>query len=300
MIDANGLTMTYKSGKGIFDLSFSISEGEAFGYLGPNGAGKTTTIRNLLGFMKADRGACGIAGLDSWKKAAEIQKYLGYIPGEIAFLGGMNGSEFLRLLSDMRGTKDASRQKRLAERFEIDPKQPIRRMSKGMKQKIGIIAAFMHDPAVYILDEPSNGLDPLMQKRFVDLILEEKRRGKTFLLSSHMFEEVERTCDRVGIIRDGQLVAVDSIAALKQTRQRKYTVTLESSSDMETLKKSGLAVIDLGDNRAEIAVSGSADRFVKQLSAVTVESLDGTPLSLEEIFMHYYGKGAQQHEHAAI
>lgn len=293
MIEVSGLTMQYRGGKGIFDLSFSIGEGEVFGYLGPNGAGKTTTIRNLLGFMKADRGSCSIKGLDCWSKAAEIQKNLGYIPGEIAFISGMKGNEFLRLLSGMRGTKDAATQKKLAERFEIDINMSLRKMSKGMKQKVGIIAAFMHDPAVYILDEPTNGLDPLMQKRFVELVLEEKHRGKTILMSSHMFDEIERTCDRAGIIRDGRLVAIEDIAALKQARQRKYIVALESAGDMETLKHAGLNLVELGQNRAEITVGGKADAFVKQLSAVTVEGLDVGPLSLEEVFMQFYRQEAK-------
>jgi ABC-2 type transport system ATP-binding protein len=147
MINVMDMTMRYKSGKGIFDLAFAVKEGEAFGYLGPNGAGKTTTIRNLLGFMKPDAGGCTIAGLDCWRQADEIHRRLGYLPGETAFFTNMKGTEFLRLLSDMRGTKDTARQKKLAERFEIDAAVPIRKMSKGMKQKIGIIAAFMHDPA---------------------------------------------------------------------------------------------------------------------------------------------------------
>jgi ABC-2 type transport system ATP-binding protein len=151
----------------------------------------------------------------------------------------------------------------------------------------------MHDPAMYILDEPTSGLDPLMQKRFVELILEERKRGKTFLMSSHMFEEVERTCDRVGIIRDGRLVATEDVGALKQSRQRRYIVTLESPGDMEVLNKTGLAVTELSHNRAEVTVGGSADRFIKQLAGVTVESLDVSALSLEELFMQYYGKEAQ-------
>lgn len=291
MIDVSGLAMQYRSGKGIFDLSFSIGEGEVFGYLGPNGAGKTTTIRNLLGFMKANRGSCSINALDCWSKAAEIQKNLGYIPGEIAFISGMKGNEFLRLLSDMRRIKDATTQKKLAERFEIDTNMSLRKMSKGMKQKVGINAAFMHDPAVYILDEPTNGLDPLMQKRFVELILEEKRRGKTILMSSHIFDEIERTCDRAGIIRDGRLMAIEDVAALKQAWQKKYIITLESTGGVEALKHAGLSLVELGQNRVEITVGGKADTFIKQLSAVTVESLDVDPLSLEEVFMQFYGQG---------
>lgn len=300
MITANGLTMRYRSGKGIFDLSFAIEEGEAFGYLGPNGAGKTTTIRVLLGFMKANQGSCLINGLDCWSKASDIQRNLGYIPGEIAFLTGMSGSEFLQLLSDMRATKDAARRKKLAERFEIDTNMPIRKMSKGMKQKLAIIAAFMHDPAIYILDEPTSGLDPLMQKRFIELVLEEKRRGKTMLMSSHMFDEIERTCDLAGIIRDGKLVAIEDITALKQARRRKYVVTLESAGAIEALKHAGLSFVDLGQNRVEITVSGKADAFINQLSTVAVESLDVSALSLEEVFMQFYGEEEKQNELTAV
>ncbi len=293
MITTNELTMRYRNGKGIFNLSFTIREGETFGYLGPNGAGKTTTIRNLLGFMKAQQGACTINGLDCWSQAAKVQKNLGYIPGEIAFLSGMKGSEFLRLLSEMRSTKDTSRQQALSERFEIDTEMPIRKMSKGMKQKVGIIAAFMHDPAIYILDEPTNGLDPLMQRRFVELILEEKRRGKTILMSSHMFDEIERTCDRVGIIRDGKLVAVENVAALKHTRQKKYIVSVESDQDVEKLKHSGMNIHDLGQKRLEVMVTGSTNAFIRQLSTVSVESLDVSTIDLEKVFMQFYGQEAK-------
>lgn len=292
MITANGLTMQYRSGKGIFDLCFTIQEGETFGYLGPNGAGKTTTIRTLLGFVKANRGSCSINGLDCWRDAARIQRVLGYIPGEIAYINGLKGNEFLQLLSDMRSTKNHTRQKELSARFEIDSNMPIRKMSKGMKQKIGIIAAFMHDPAIYILDEPTNGLDPLMQRRFVDLILEEKRRGKTILMSSHMFEEVERTCERAGIIRDGRLVAVEDISQLKNERQKKYIVTLENDEDALVLERADLRLFKLSPHRWEVTVGGSTNSFIRLLSAVTVENLEVSTLDLEEIFLRYYGQEA--------
>jgi len=206
----------------------------------------------------------------------------------------MTGTGFLNLLSDMRGTKDSSLQKQLAERFEIDTNFPIRKMSKGMKQKIGIIAAFMHDPSVYILDEPTNGLDPLMQKRFIGLVLEEKHRGKTILMSSHIFDETDRTCDRVGIIRSGRLVTVEDIQVLKQTQKKKYIVTLESQNDITKLKQLGLEITEAGDRRVEVLISGKADSFVKSLATVGVESLDATSLSLEEVFMQFYGQEANK------
>lgn len=237
MIAIDALTKRYKKNRGVFDLSFAVKKGETFGYLGPNGAGKTTTIRHLMGFVKPDSGSCSVNGLDCWRDAAKIQRFLGYIPGEIAFFNGMKGDAFLDLISEMRGIKQPPLKKMLIERFELDTKVTIRKMSKGMKQKLGIITAFMHDPAVLILDEPSSGLDPLMQNRFVELVEEEKRKGKTILMSSHVFEEVTRTCDRTGIIRDGKLVAVENVHSLNAAQQKSFIVTLEAASDADVLKK---------------------------------------------------------------
>ena len=219
MIQVEALTLQYPNGKGIRDVSFRVEEGQVMGYLGPNGAGKTTTIRCLLGFSRADRGFCRIKGLDCRLQAPQIQRFLGYLPGEIAFPEGMTGRQFLGFLCEMRGMKGAGRQKELEELFEMDLTGKIKRFSKGMKQKTGIIAAFMHDPQVLILDEPTSGLDPLMQSRFTDLILSEKKRGKTILMSSHMVEEVEKTCGQVAIIKDGRLVMKGSMDSMKSEKQ---------------------------------------------------------------------------------
>ena len=265
VIKIENLTRNYGGGKGVFDISFHVAQGEVFGFLGPNGAGKTTTIRHLMGFLKPQSGRCMIDGLDCWHDSDKIQLRLGYIPGEISFFDDMTGMEFLHFLAGYRKIGVNNRMKELLERFELDPKGKIKKMSKGMKQKIGIVAAFMHDPDILILDEPTSGLDPLMQSHFIDLIGEEKGRGKTILLSSHMFEEVERTCDRVGIIREGKLAAVDSVEALRERHIRPYTVTLESEELAESFAK------DFGGIRNGLVVT------------VT------TKQSLEEIFMHYYG-----------
>ena len=265
MIRIDKLTRDYGGGKGVFDLSFEVNRGEAFGFLGPNGAGKTTTIRHLMGFLKIQSGQCAIDGRDCWKDRGAIQSRLGYIPGEISFFDDMTGTEFLRFAASYRGLGRNSRTEELLTRFELNPRGKIKKMSKGMKQKLGIVAAFMHDPDILILDEPTSGLDPLMQSRFVELVSEEKNRGKTILLSSHIFEEVERTCDRVGIIRQGRLVAVDSTEALRQRHVRPYTVTLES----EALAQSFAA--DFDGVRSGLTVTVTAKQ------------------SLEEIFMHYYG-----------
>ena len=261
------LTRDYGNGKGVFELSFEVNEGESFGFLGPNGAGKTTTIRHLMGFLKAHSGRCTIDGLDCWKDSHQIQAKLGYIPGEISLFSDMTGAEFLRFAARYRALGTDRRQKELLERFELDPRGKMKKMSKGMKQKLGIVAAFMHDPDILILDEPTSGLDPLMQSRFIDLIAEEKKRGKTILMSSHLFEEVERTCDRVGIIRQGRLVAVDAMDALRQRHVRTYAVTLESEAQAQAFAE------DFGGSRRGLTVTVTAKQ------------------SLEEIFMRYYGGG---------
>lgn len=269
------LVRDYGGGKGVFDVSFHVDQGEAFGFRGPNGAGKTTTIRHLMGFLKPKSGSCTINGLDCWRERDKVQARLGYIPGEISFFEDISGAEFLKFIAQYRGIGSQTRKEDLLERFELDPKSKIKKMSKGMKQKLGIVAAFMHDPDILILDEPTSGLDPLMQNRFIDLVAEEKKQGKTILMSSHMFEEVERTCDRIGIIRKGRMVAVDAAAALRERHTRSYTVTLENESAAEAF---------------------AADfNGVRDGLKVTVT----TKQSLEEIFMNYYG-GEKHDEHGAV
>jgi ABC-2 type transport system ATP-binding protein len=294
MIELRGLTKQFSSGKGIFDLTFEVRRGEIFGYLGPNGAGKSTTIRHLMGFTKPDQGHATIAGLNTWTDAAEIQKRVGYLPGEIAFLERMNGLEFLKLLAGMRGMRDTARRDELIERFQFDIKTPIRKMSKGMKQKVGIVAAFMHDPAVLILDEPTSGLDPLMQRIFVDLLLEEKRKGKTILMSSHIFQEIERTCDRVGIIKDGRLISEENVSELRSRQRRIFEVTLGSQNSMERLLQSGLSIVDTQGMRVQVAVQGDYETFLQTISQLHVRGLDVHTLDLEEIFMHYYDREEAQ------
>lgn len=228
-----------------------------------------------MGFIKPKSGKCTIDGLDCWSERDKVQARLGYIPGEISFFDDMTGTEFLRFIAEYRKIDTRNRMAELLERFELDPKSKIKKMSKGMKQKLGIVAAFMHDPDILILDEPTSGLDPLMQSRFVNLVAEEKEHGKTILMSSHMFEEVERTCDRIGIIRKGRMISVDSAAALRERHTHSYTVTLENEAAAEAF------AADFGGTR-----SGTK---------VTVT----TKQSLEEIFMDYYG-GDDNDQHGII
>lgn len=292
MIEVNNLTLTYPNQKGVFHLDFTVKKGEVIGYLGPNGAGKTTTIRQLVGFMKPDEGYCRIGGRDCFNDAPFIMKSLGYIPGEITFLENMSGEEYLTFISEIRGLKDTKKKQELMDLFELNPKGNIRKFSKGMKQKLGIVAAFMHDPEVLILDEPTSGLDPLMQNRFIELVLSEKKNGKTILMSSHMFEEVERTCDHVLIIKDGLIVANSDIKTLKSTQRKGFLIKSDDViKDLQQLQNYGFNGTIQGDT-IELYVTGDQmKQFVKLLCQLHVLDLDVKSQSLEDIFMHYYAKG---------
>ncbi|MBE0409222.1 MAG: ABC transporter ATP-binding protein [Anaerolineales bacterium] len=290
MIKIENLTKSYGTDKGVFDLSFQVLAGEVFGYLGPNGAGKTTTIRHLMGFLNPDTGRCFVNDLDCRRQAAEIQKFTGYLPGEIAFFDWMNGFEFLKLMAAMRGLRSLEKRDYLIEMLELDCSGKIRKMSKGMKQKLGIVSAMMHDPNVLILDEPTSGLDPLMQKRFFSLIQAEKENGKTILMSSHSFDEVERTCDRIGIIRYGRLVAVEDITTLLAAQRKTYTVTFADHEIAADFVRRGFEIVSRNDNVVEVAIQANLTEFLATLPQYQVTSLDTAKLGLEEVFMQYYGK----------
>ncbi|CAK7018998.1 MAG: Multidrug efflux system ATP-binding protein [Eubacterium sp.] len=291
MIAIEHLTRDYGEGRGIFDLSLRVKHGEVFGYLGPNGAGKTTTIRHLMGFLTPKKGTCAIDGLDCFKQAAEIKEFLGYLPGEIAFFDSMTGVEFLNFMAEMRGMKDRAKMEKLISFFDLNPKGKIRRMSKGTKQKLGLVSAFMHDPEVLILDEPTSGLDPLMQNRFIRLVLNEKKKGTTILMSSHSFEEVERTCDRVGIIRAGELVALDSVTALKAERHKIYRVSFATAREAADFaaRCTGTRQLREHPHLVEVRVAGSMEGFLKMLTGYHIMELDTVSQDLEDIFMQYYG-----------
>lgn len=292
MIEAKGLSMAYSGGKGVFDLDFSIAQGEAFGYLGPNGSGKTTTIRLLMGFMRPDRGSCGIGGLDCWKDSAAIKRGLGYLPGELALFDELTGTGFIKLLLELRGLRSLKRANGLCDRLNLDPSGRIKRMSKGTRQKLAIVAAFAHDPSVYLLDEPTSGLDPLMQNMFIELVLEEKRAGKTFLLSSHNFEEVDRSCDRAAILREGRLVAVEEMAKLKAEQRMSYIVKLAVPEDARKLREAGIEIVRQTNGDVEVLVGGDYNTFFKALSGCDVKGLYHGGRDLEQAFLKYYGKEA--------
>lgn len=289
IIEIKNISKDYGNGKGIFDVNISVKKGEVFGFLGPNGAGKTTTIRNLMGFTRPDEGHCSINGLDCYHNAEKIQENLGYLAGEIVFLEDLTGKQMLEFIASMKGIKDKSKMYELMELFELDPKGKVKKMSKGMKQKIGIICAFMNDPEVIILDEPTSGLDPLMQNRFVDLILEEKKKGKTIFMSSHIFEEIEKTCDRTAIIKDGKIVAVEDMEDLREKKSKFYIVTFSSIEETDRFVKENINIKERDDTKVKVGVRGEVLPFIELLSSYKVKDLDIQTQTLEELFLHFYG-----------
>ena len=289
VIEINGITKDYGNAKGVFDVSFKVKRGEVLGFLGPNGAGKTTTIRHLMGFIQPDSGNVRINGLDCFEKAHEIEKSCGYLPGEISFMDDMKGMEFINFIAGMKGMKSLERAKELISFFELNPSGRIKKMSKGMKQKIGIVCAFMQNPDILILDEPTGGLDPLMQNKFIELILQEKKKGRTILMSSHIFEEIERTCDRAVIIKEGKIVAVDSIEKLCGSKQKIFEIKFDSRDAAERFAKS-FAGSSVEKNTVAVNVKGEVNGLIRSLGEYKVKDMNIRTQSLEELFMHFYGE----------
>ncbi|MBC3805378.1 ATP-binding cassette domain-containing protein [Acetobacterium fimetarium] len=294
MIETRDITLKYSGSKGIFDLNFNVAKGETFGYIGPKNAGKTSTIRVLMGLSHPGKGSATINGLNCFRKAAAIQKIVGYVPEETAFFDGMRVKEYLNFITHMRGavgSKKTQLRDSLIERFELETRGRIEYLSKDMKQKLAIVTAFMHDPEILVLDEPTNGLDPLMQSRFLDLIIEEKRRGKTILMATQMFENVERTCDRVGILKEGHLVEQDDIIQVKSAEIKSYFVRFEAHPNLEQLKKFGFGFKQFSDKDYEIYCQGDRiDVLVKVLSHEKVLVFNSNTQTLEEIFHKYYSQ----------
>ncbi|MEA5019571.1 MAG: ABC transporter ATP-binding protein [Gordonibacter sp.] len=291
-IELHELTKDYGKGRGVFDVSFEVRKGEVFGFLGPNGAGKTTTMRQLMGFVKPDAGTARIAGYDCFSQRALIQRTLGYLPGEIACMDEMTGAAFLGFMARMKKLSDRTRLHELTHYFELDPTPRLRKMSKGTKQKIGLVCAFMGSPELLLLDEPTSGLDPLMQGRFVDLVLAEKKRGATILLSSHLFEEVERTCDRVAFIRAGRIAAVERLDKVRASRKRLFDVVFADADERERFVARRPQACRVGAMAAEATVTGGAenmDSFVKELAEFQITDLAVREQTLEELFLHLYG-----------
>lgn len=294
VIEVKNLTKDYGSGRGVFDVSFSVDKGEVFGFLGPNGAGKSTTIRHLMGFSSPDSGQTLIFGKPTFESYHEILNKVGYIPGEIALPAGLTGWEFIRMMQDLQKIHNKERLARMLEMFELSDavlKGDTKRMSLGVKRKLAVVTAFMGDPEVLILDEPTSGLDPVMQNRFIEFIHEEKRLGKTILLSSHIFSEIDSTCDRIAIIKDGKIVSEFVADDLKHASKKFYQIDFDSEADKESFAGKSRAITSL-----EILKSDKSALFLSVddedmnaaiglLSEYGIKKFSNRRESLEDYFM---------------
>lgn len=253
-IQINNLTKDFGEGKGVFNLNLTIEKGEVFGFVGTNGAGKTTTIRHMMGFLKPKSGNATIDGMDCWTDSAEIKKLIGYIPGEIAFPDAPTGTEFLRRQAELLGLKDMSYAESIIKKLQLDPTANLKRMSKGMKQKTAIVAALMADPKILILDEPTTGLDPLMRAEFIDILKEEKKKGKTIFMSSHMFEEVEDTCDKVALIKGGKVVAIKPTLEVKHNENKEYKIEFLTKEDYHRFLSEPFTFVEKREIRKQVLI----------------------------------------------
>jgi ABC-2 type transport system ATP-binding protein len=285
------LTKFYGTTRGIEDLDLRVEEGEVFGYLGPNGAGKTTTIRLLVDLIRPTRGEARIAGLDTRTQSIEARRLVGYLPGELKLPTRSTALHYLSFLGRLRGGIDERIVRELAARLGLDLERRLGDLSKGNKQKVGVIAAFMHDPPVLILDEPTTGLDPLRQQDVLDLIRERAAGGRTVFLSSHELDQVEHVADRVAIVRDGRLVDLETIAGLKERAVRRIEVRLAGPpTGWENVRRlAGVRDASLADGVLRFTVEGAMDAVVKELARLPIQTLTSRPPELEEIFLSYYG-----------
>lgn len=290
VIRTEDLTKFYGRHRGVIGVNLEIRRGEVFGYLGPNGAGKTTTIRMLLDFIRPTRGRASILGLDTHSGSLAIRRRLGYLPGELELYENMTGAEMLRYLGHLRGGVVWNRVQQLATRLDPDLTRPVRTLSHGNRQKLGLIGAFMNDPELLMLDEPTLGLDPLVQQAFYRLIAEAKANGRTVFLSSHILPEVERVCDRVGVIREGKIIAVEDVATLKSLALRRLELHFAQPVPAQAFASvTGVRDLTVEDSILRCTVMGSLDALVKAAAQFEVLNVVSHEPSLEEIFLAYYG-----------
>ncbi len=291
-ITVHKLTKYYGSFKALSNVSFNVNQGEVFGLIGPNGAGKSTTMRSMLNFIFPSKGKITINGLDSKLDYLKIRSLIGYLPGEFTTYENMTGSEYLKHILHLRKIPEMeSYVKKLAKRFELDLSKKAKNLSKGNKQKIGIIQAFCHDPEILILDEPTSGLDPLKQQVFDELILEYKEEGKTIFISSHVLPEVEMLCDRVAIIKDGKIVAENTMTKLKSMAMNRFEVIFKKEIEEKSFGKSvGVKNITKSGDKYIFDIEGDVNKFIKKITENKVTSFKSIEPDLEEIFLSFYEK----------
>ena len=293
IINVEGLTKDYGYGRGVFDISVKIHKGECYGYLGPNGAGKYTTIRHIMGFAKPKVGKVQIFGIDSFGNTEKILAKVGYLPGEPAIPAGLDGWGFIKMMQGMRGEVNQERLNYLLDLFKFNPAMSVKEMSLGEKRKLAVVAAFMNDPDVLVLDEPTSGLDPVMQKIFIDFILEEKKRGKTILLSSHIFPEVDATCDTISIIKDGHHVSTFNAHELKKKQDKTFILYFMDREDLDKFvnEKNQFEIIGQYNDVLQVVVRFPANKhneFFQSLEGLKISHFEEKPFTLQDYFMSFY------------
>ena len=291
VIEAEHLTKRYGAARGIEDVSICVQPGEVYGFLGPNGAGKTTTIRTLLDLLHPTSGRARLFGLDSHRDSARIRARLGNLPGDFTCEPRLTGDEFLRFCADARGMRGLETGPLLAQRFEADLDRRMGELSRGNRQKIGLIQALFHEPELLMLDEPTSGLDPLMREEFLAVVGEYRERGGTVFLSSHDLDEVERVCDRVAIIREGRLAAVEKVADLRGRAYHHVSIEFDTPvGEAEFASIEGVSALEIDGAHVAFRVSGPLDPVVKAAARHTVIDMELTEPTLEEIFLTFYGR----------
>ena len=280
------LTKYYGKARGVIELNLSVEKGECFGFIGPNGAGKSTTIRTLLGLISPTAGSVRIFGKDIAKEKEAILQDIGYLPSEAVFYPGMKVKDILKLSADMRKKDCTEEAKTLCERLRLDTSRKVDELSFGNRKKVAIVCALQSDPALLILDEPTGGLDPLMQREFFDIIRQRNQKGTTVFLSSHVLSEVQRNCTRAAVIREGEMIACDSVDALSKTSAKRITV--HGSVDWKGLD--GIKDMKTADKAVSFLYSGDMNRLIQRLSEGDIFDLNVSEPDLEEIFLHYYEK----------
>ena len=297
VIEVSDLKKYYGKHPGVEDVSFKIYSGEIFGFLGPNGAGKTTTIRTILDYIRPTSGKIEVLGMDPQVQGADVRRKVGYLPSDFTMSSRMTAGEYLYFLLGMMDHTGENRIGELSQRFNLDLGKRIKDFSRGNRQKVGLISAFMHSPRLMIMDEPSTGLDPLMQQEFYKLLLEEKTKGNTTFLSSHILSEVDAVCDRVGVIREGKLVAVETMREFKKKTGRHMIIDFRNAPDPEKFKRiKGVSDVRPDGSRLILAVFSNVDGIIKELAKHTVEELTFEDTSLEHVFLKYYGMEEVQRE----
>jgi ABC-2 type transport system ATP-binding protein len=296
-IEIEHLTKSYGAARGIADLDLAVPACAVYGFLGPNGAGKTTTIRVLLDFLRPTRGSARVLGLDSVRDSVEVRRRVGYLPGEPALYDRVTAGELLGWLAELRGGADPQRIDELVERFDVDVDRPLHQLSRGNRQKVALVQAFMHRPELLVLDEPTAGLDPLVQHEFQRLVREVVAEGSTVFLSSHVLDEVQHLCDHVAIVREGRLVAVEAVAALRERAVREVTIRFGGPVDAAPFAQlPGVRDLQVRDSTLQCHLSGSADALVKLAARYEVIDFASAAPDLDSLFLHYYESEEAAHD----